>query len=60
MAETWHSASYRKIVRHMGNIMDNNVVKAIVIVLAVIGAIALVGFFGMGAMMAGMMGRCAW
>lgn len=55
-----HSASCRKIVRDMGNIMDNNFVKVIVIVLAVIGAIALVGFLGMGAMMAGMMGRCTW
>jgi hypothetical protein len=36
--------------------MNNNFVKAVVIVLAVIGAIALVGFFGMGAMM----GRCTW
>jgi hypothetical protein len=37
--------------------MDNKFVKAIVLVLAAIGLIAVLGFFGMGAMMTGMMGR---
>lgn len=36
--------------------MSNKVVKTIVIVLAVIGSIAVLGFLGMGAMMFWMMG----
>lgn len=36
---------------------EDKFVKTVVLVLAAIGLIALLGFFGMGAMMAGMMGR---
>ncbi len=36
--------------------MDNKFVKIIVYVLAAIGLVAVLGFFGMGVMMAGMMG----
>ena len=39
-----------------GKIMDNKLVKVVVIVLAVIGFIAVLGFLGMGTMMTWVMG----
>ena len=37
--------------------MDNKLVKIFLIVLAIIGLLALIGFLGMGIMMSEMMGR---